>query len=303
MKLCVQLAPLHNILGIEEAFACMHENGVEQVDFGFGPWIPSANIYSGEHAMMDEPLEVMYKELDSYIAAAKKYGVEIGQTHAPFPCWMPGYDLLERMTEITKKSIALTAYLGCRYCVVHPLHPIKAKDRLSPADEWELNKKFYTDLIPVLKQYNVICCTENMFHANDDGLRMASACSEFDVAARWVDELNAIAGEELFGFCFDVGHVNITRGNMRHALVTMGKRIKVLHVHDNAGITDQHLSPFMGNVNWEDFIQGMRDIDYEGDFSFETFRVLKVFPHELARTCIKLIADTGRYLINRIEAE
>jgi len=301
MKLCIQLSPLHDILGIDEAFACMHEAGAEQIDFGFSKWISASQIYSGEHSLMDEPLEVMYQELEPYIAASKKYGVAIGQTHAPFPCWMPGYDILERMTEITKKAIALTAYLGCRYCVVHPLHPSKAADRLSPKDEWELNKKYYTDLIPTLKKYKVICCTENMFHANADGVRMASACSEFDVAARWVDELNEIAGEELFGFCFDTGHVNITRGNMHHALVTMGKRIKVLHVHDNVGVTDQHLSPFMGNINREDFINGMREIGYEGDFSFETFRVLKVFPHALAKTCIKLIADTGKYLIGRIE--
>ena len=302
MKLCIQLSPLPNYIGYDEAFACMKEAGADQVDFGFSPWISGDQIRSGEHAMIDEPLEVMYKELDPILAAAKKHGVAIGQTHAPFPCWLPGLDILPRMTEVTKKAIALTAYLGCKYCVVHPLHPYKASERLSPKDEWELNKKYYAELIPTLKQYGVICCTENMFHANDDRMYMASACSEFDVAARWVDELNEIAGEELFGFCFDTGHVNITRGNMYHALVTMGKRIKVLHVHDNMGVTDQHLCPFMGNINWADFIQGMRDIGYQGSFSFETFRVLKVFPPELARTCIKLIADTGRYLIHRIEA-
>ena len=301
MKLSIQMSPLQNYVGIDEAFKCMHEVGADQIDFGFGPWISADQIRSGEHAKIDEPLEVMYKELEPYIAAAKKYGVEFGQTHAPFPCWLPGLDILERMTEVTKKAIALTAYLGCKYCVVHPLHPTKASERLSPKDEWELNKKYYTDLIPTLKQYNVICCTENMFHANDERLYMASACSEFDVAARWVDELNEIAGEEIFGFCFDTGHVNITRGNMYHALVTMGKRIKTLHVHDNVGVTDQHLSPYMGNINWEDFIRGMRDIGYEGSFNFETFRVLKVYPQELAKTCIRLIADTGRYLIKRIE--
>lgn len=302
MKLCIQLSPLCDFLGIDESFAYMHECGVDQVDFGFGRWISGEQIRSGEHAMMDEPFEVMKKLVDPYLEAAKKHGVAIGQTHAPFPCWLPDYDILERMTEVTKMAIKLTGYMGCRYCVVHPLHPTKAKERLSPKAEWELNKKYYTDLIPTLKECGVICCTENMFHANEERMYLASACSEFDVAARWVDDLNAIAGEELFGFCFDVGHVNITRGNMYNALVTMGKRIKVLHVHDNEGVVDQHLCPYMGNIDWEDFIEGMRDIGYEGDFSFETFRVLRVFPKELAKSCIRLIADTGRYLIGRIEA-
>ena len=301
MKLCIQLSPLQNILGIDEAFSYLHEIGAEQVDFSFGNWISQEQVFSNQHCLMDEPLEVMYKELDPYLEAAKKHGVEIGQTHAPFPCWLPGLDILERMTEITKKAIALTNYLGCRYCVIHPLSAHKVCERLTPQAEWEQNKKFYSTLIPTLKQYNVICCTENLWTTNDEGVHMASVCSEFDVAADWIDELNTLAGKELFGFCFDTGHVNITRGNMYHALVTMGKRIKTLHVHDNVGVTDQHLSPYMGNINWEDFIRGMRDIGYEGDFSFETFRVLRVFPTELTKTCIKLIADTGRYLIKRIE--
>lgn len=301
MKVCIQLSPLCDIVGIDESFRCMREAGCDLIDFGFGRFISGDSIRSGEHSIMDEPLEEIYKHVDPYLQAAKKHGVAIGQTHAPFPCWLPGLDIFDRMLEVTKKSIALTAYMGCRYCVIHPCHPYKASERLSPKDEWELNKKYYTALIPTLKEYGVICCTENMFHANDDRVYMASACSEFDVAARWVDELNAIAGEELFGFCFDTGHVNITRGNMYHALVTMGKRIKVLHVHDNMGTTDQHLSPYMGNINWEDFIRGIRDAGYAGELSFETFRVLRVFPDELAVSCIRLIADTGRYLIKRIE--
>ena len=301
MKLCVQLSPLQDILGTDCAFAYLHEVGVDQIDFGLNRWISGDQIRSGKPSMFDEPLEVMYEELAPYLEAAQKHGVAIGQTHAPFPCWLPGMDILERMIEVTKKTIALTSYLGCRYCVVHPLYQVRMVERLSPKEEWELNKKFYSALIPALKEHHVICCLENMFQPNADRGYMASACSEVDVAARWVDELNEIAGDELFGFCFDTGHVNVVHGNMRHALNSLGKRIKVLHVHDDTGMTDQHLSPYMGNINWEDFIQGMRDIGYEGDFSFETFRVLKVFPPELAKSCIKLIADTGRYLIKRIE--
>ena len=77
MKLSIQMSPLQNYVGIDEAFKCMHEVGADQIDFGFGPWISADQIRSGEHAKIDEPLEVMYKELEPYIAAAKKYGVEV----------------------------------------------------------------------------------------------------------------------------------------------------------------------------------------------------------------------------------
>ena len=126
-------------------------------------------------------------------------------------------------------------------------------------------------------------------------------CSDFHQAAEWIDRLNDIAGEELFGFCFDAGHCLLTGQNMRYSLNVIGKRLKVLHINDNDGHTDWHVAPYMGVGNWEAFIDGLRDIGYDGDLSFETFNVLNRYPEPMWRTALQLIAETGAYFGKRIQ--
>ena len=117
-----------------------------------------------------------------------------------------------------------------------------------------------------------------------------------------IDELNAYAGEELFGFCFDVGHANILGKNLYQAVLTMGKRLKILHIHDNDGVSDLHTMPytfarswFGSSTDWDSFLKGLREIGYEGVLNFEVFRCMQTFPRKLHPSVMKLYADMGKY--------
>jgi sugar phosphate isomerase/epimerase len=66
------------------------------------------------------------------------------------------------------------------------------------------------------------------------------------------------------------------------------------------GYLDDHLSPYMGDIVWDSFLQGLRDIHYRGDLSFETFRVLQVYPPELHEDCLRLIANTGKLFRDKL---
>ena len=46
-------------------------------------------------------------------------------------------------------------------------------------------------------------------------------CSNADEAVWFLDTLNAEAGEEVFGFCFDVGHAVLTGANLYQYLTTI----------------------------------------------------------------------------------
>ena len=299
MHFSIQAWPLLDWVGIDEGYQMLRKAGITHCDFGMGRFFDKNKL-----ALLDEPLEKVLAAAEPYRAGAQKYGITISQTHAPFPCWEPERDIMhERMIAVTEKCIALTAFMDSRYCVVHPAHTTKAEDRLSPAQEWEINKEFYTALIPSLKKYHVVCCLENMIHKYQGQFYMGSACSDAHEAARWIDELNAIAGEEVFGFCFDTGHAHVSRLNQRHFLSTMGKRTKVLHVHDNAGHTDQHLAPFMGNIDWNQVILGLQDAGYEGEMFFETFKVLTGHPRGMIQSCLDMMAETGNSLIKQFETK
>ena len=300
----VSMHPAHVFerYGIDGGFALLKECGIDGIQFGMGTYVMSRDvILNNRPSIMDEPLEKIFDFVSPYKAAAKKHGVAISQVHAPFPMWRPDdAPLMERMEKVMQKSVAVTGYMESEYCVVHPAYAADNKKCLSADAEWMLNKSLYSALIPELKRNHVVCLLENMFSRASDNTCFSGACSDFYEAARWIDELNALAGEERFGFCFDTGHCQLARQNLYRALLIMDRRVKALHLQDNSGAFDQHLTPYMGTIDFEGVLRGLKEIGYRGDLNFETHNVLGNFPPEVTRECLGLTAALGRYFMKRI---
>jgi len=51
------------------------------------------------------------------------------------------------------------------------------------------------------------------------------------------------------GVCLDLGHAHFTVG-IPEAIATLGNRIVQVHAHDNHGVSDEHLLPGDGTVDW-----------------------------------------------------
>jgi sugar phosphate isomerase/epimerase len=83
----------------------------------------------------------------------------------------------------------------------------------------------------------------------------------------------------------------------------LGDRLETLHTHDNNGVSDEHIIPYLGCANWERFVLGLRKIGYSRNFSFEVSSFNRKFPNELIPSALRLTADIGRYFIGRITAE
>ena len=124
-----------------------------------------------------------------------------------------------------------------------------------------------------------------------------------------IDKLNKKAGEKIFGFCFDVGHANASGIDMRRFLNELGARVTALHIHDNNGKSDAHLIPYTQirdqwgvelGVDWEAFLGGLQDIDYQGAIMFETFRATNHLPKTVEKDALTLILGIGKYFRNRI---
>ena len=49
----------------------------------------------------------------------------------------------------------------------------------------------------------------------------------------------------------------------------LGSRLKVLHVHDNDGVSDRHAIPFSGVTDWEDFAVALKEVGFNGVLSLE----------------------------------
>lgn len=290
----------------ENAMQTLSECGFDAVDYGL-PGVPVGKIVKGE-----EPLGGFYDKTEQELmecfasakAGAEKYGVDFFQAHAPFPIWAKDReDINEYMVMALQKCCFISGYLGIKNLVVHPIYlPDKAMER-------EVNFSIYRRLIPAAKKYGVRICLENLFTSYKRHI-IEGCCAEVDEACDYIDALNAEAGEEVFGFCLDIGHATLLGRNIRDYINRLGKRLSCLHIHDNDGLTDSHMMPYTQTYNWgknfctdwEGFIEGLRDVGYDGSLAFETFRVMEVIPAELRCDALRMISAIGRYWKARLEA-
>ena len=300
IKISVQTGGPEEALGIDGAYKLIAECGFDAVDANIDHLVSGAQI-TGKKVpdyMTGEDLD--RELLRPWKDAAEKYGLDNYQAHAPFPSYLynePEYN--DVLIKMLKNTIRGCDYIGCRNLIVHPFFTNYA-NRLDPKTEWDVNIERYSALIPVAKEYGVTVCLENMF-TSYRGKIMASVCANPEDACRYIDTLNGIAGEKTFGFCLDTGHLLLVGGDIKNAMVKLGDRISAFHVHDNNGINDQHLAPYMGVQDWDAFVEGLKAIGYDKTMSFETFNVWNVVDKELCPTLLKYIAQAGRMFAARAQ--
>lgn len=57
--------------------------------------------------------------------------------------------------------------------------------------------------------------------------------------------------------CFDSGHKNFITPNLA-VLENYGEFVEVLHLHDNHGLSDEHLICGQGTIDWENFAANLK---------------------------------------------
>lgn len=304
MKIGIQSGSSVRELGAERAYKLYAEAGFETIDWNLNSGLSSKQINSLDFA--GNAFEGSVDEVEEYFSAEyaelRKNGLEVTQAHAPFPAYVAGKpESLDYMIEVYKKCILFCDRVGCKNLVIHGI-TLTRKDRgNTPSTIKALNDRLYTSLIPVLVNTNVTVCLENLF--SGAGGIISGVCSDPYEAVDMIDRYNAIAGKECFGLCLDTGHLNLLKLDVRWYIPILGKRIKALHIHDNDGVTDQHKAPYTGTIVWKDFYNGLREIGFDGDLSFETFHQTSIgeMDEELVAPWLSLIFRIGEHFRNKIQ--
>ena len=105
------------------------------------------------------------------------------------------------------------------------------------------------------------------------------------------------------GICLDTGHSNVFGDDLGEAVRISATWLKVLHVHDNNGKSDQHLLPWLGSCNWDSFTRALAEIGYNGALSLETAGPISSdMPVSVRQAAEMLTAETARYLAEAVEA-
>lgn len=306
MKLAVQTGGTTSHLGFEGCLWAFKKAGFTAVDLGLPTGIDLKKILDGDTSdnVFEMDIEDIKKHYDPTFELLKKHEVAISQMHAPFPAYVPGApQLVDYMTQVYKKFILLADYAGCKNLIIHGIctrsdHPEDTKEYID-----SLNLKLFESLIPTVVNTNVTVCLENLFTWRPCvPFEGPGHCSDADEAIQIIDHLNNKAGKECFGFCLDTGHALLVGLDIKDYIIKLGSRIKALHIHDNDGALDLHQAPYTGKLNWNDFCDGLKSINYKGDLSFETFGQVtnSKITTETLLPWLTIIAECGNYFKNRI---
>ena len=231
---------------------------------------------------------------------ADENNITCNQAHAPFPSYIPNpNDDQEKYNEIILPAIVrameVSAILGAKNIIVHPITLDDSKKQK------DMNLEFYNKLLPYCKKFNIKIALENMWGWDDEHNKVTPAvCSTGAEFADYLDSLD----KAWFVACIDVGHGEMQgAGDSTTELIyALGRdRLKALHIHDNDKIHDSHTLPFIGKINWDAIMKALKDINYDGDFTFEADSFLIGFPPELYLSAASLMFDVGRYFVTKYE--
>lgn len=308
MKVGVQTKGILPEMGLEEGVALIANAGFESVDFNLDTFLKNSDVYAGRiNKFFDADLESLLAYFGEYKKAFEAHGIRPSQMHAPYPILVPTRgDVTDYMQEtVIPKSVAIAGMMEIPWVV---MHPFKLQYTYGIDVERAMNLKYFISLIPLLKEHHVGVCVENLYESVG-GRITEGTCADPQDAIYYVDTLNQLAGEELFGCCLDTGHMELTHREPADYIRQVGKRLKILHMHENDAIGDLHQMPYTfgskpeDGVDWGDFRKALDEIGFDGTLSFETFPCVNSFPRGAREEVLRTIREIGKEIADKQNCE
>ena len=222
-----------------------------------------------------------------------------------------------RNVRIIRRSIEVCNALNIPRIVIHAC-PDQSFDQQT---FYKYNKMFYSEFFDLAEKYNISILTENWDNDNSlisTGKQMRDLIDHID--------------HPLLAACWDTAHGNISKDaraiSQYQNIIDIGDKLKGLHISDNFGDVHHHTWPFAGRINFDQVMQALIDVNYDGYFNFEASYTLlhhgnipyhrKPWEHngqmvttlldpsiELKKKAVDLLYDIGKYILesyNRFEA-
>jgi len=277
-------------MGLFAAVKVLKEAGFDCYDCTFcGPTEERKQLFSSQNYLESA------RKLRKY---ADELGIRCNQAHAQFPS-SRGTDADAAIFQNVVENMEAASILGAEIIVVHPMQHLNYAEH--QRELFALNVDFYKRLIPYAQRFGIKVATENMWQTNN-GSRVPSdsVCSR---AWEFCELIDAVDSPWLVG-CLDIGHVSLMGADIPAFIRTMGaKRLQALHLHDTDLQHDSHTLPYTLKVNYDEVIQALHEIGYQGDITFEAGNFFRNFPEALLPSAAKLMADVGKYFASVIWQE
>lgn len=291
---------------IDKGFKLIREAGFRKVDINLDTFLKNSDLYAGKlNGFFSSSIEDLFLYFSQYRKAMDRYGIEPSQMHAPYPVRVEGREQQNEYMQgtVIPKSILIAEFLRVPWMVVHPFKMQYVYDKNREFNE---NIAYFKMLVPLLKQCGVRICFENLYEGI--GTRIVEGvCADPEDAVKYIDTLNDYAGEELFGFCLDTGHLQLVNRDPYAFMTRLGSRLKALHIHENNGVGDLHQLPFTFGKNkeegqiWNRIFEGLAETGFDRTLSFETFPCMNSFPKGMRSNVLSTIYGIGSYMREEIE--
>ena len=233
------------------------------------------------------------EQIDQIRNLAENLGCEFSQSHPPYiPSPYARFSTQEDedfFYQMELRSIRMSAMLGVKWAVLHPVtDPVADISDIDAHIRYNFQK--FGDVLQLADKENVGIAFENMFD-------LPAQPRRFGVSATELSALQDAARSNKVGICWDTGHANKTYSDQIPAIMSLGDRIKALHIDDNYGKDDLHMLPFEGFIPWEKVMHAFYVSHCDADLTLETV-TNRCMPDELADWTAKYSYEVGRHLLS-----
>ena len=222
--------------------------------------------------------------LGDILKEASKCGISFCQMHAQWPLKCSTEDEVLHSMEVMKKSVRSASFLECPNVVIHTFAPFGWEQEVDKKKTFEINVRIFSEISDYAKAYGITVCIENLPFRNLE-------ISKVDTVIKLIQTVDRPNCK----MCFDVGHAHVFNDDIVKDIKNIGSYLQVLHVHDNNGLFDSHLMPWQGSINWTAFIKAIKDVNFKGCISLETY-VDNDMPHEVKIAMRKLLSKLAKII-------
>jgi len=269
---------------VQESMRLCASAGYRKLDFGFAELALSSPHFAGP-AWREEIGEI--KKL------AEELGLSFVQAHGTI--WdfcNPGQNE-EWCKELFCRSIQGAAILGAPWVVVHPSTGCCGGG--PDPDTHRKNVAFFQEYAAYAANLGTGLAIENMWGKTRTGIpRYALQAEEL---LRLVEDVNC----RQVRVCWDVEHGSIEGLDQRKALRLLKDYLVATHISDETGPDHIHILPYLGHADWEEILDGLAAIQYDGTFNFEIQHYLPGVPEELLLPALEFSYKVGDGMIRRLE--
>ena len=260
----------------------INQHGFSCVDF---------NMMDTKHFPYNDSIKETEKKLTLEKRLADEYNIQIYQVHGPWH-WPPDdstEELRNAKLENIKRSLWATSILGCKNWVLHPIMPcgISEKGTEQQKTTYDVNYNFMNNVLKIAKQYDITVCLENM------PMRNFSLATPYEIL-----DFVKLINDKHFKICLDTGHiVTFPELSVSKVVRDLGNEIHAFHIHDSFPDRDLHLLPCFGAIDWNDFSQALKDINYTGGLCLETAPPHKL-PDDIYEELCIILAKIVNNIVN-----